>query len=107
VNILSTQGLGASYLTVYAASKAFMLCFSEILNSEQGNILSLTPGWVDTPMTRPFKDIRVLVIANNECALHAFSQLGSISSSYGHPKHYLAAWKLWLVNIRQALLRLA
>lgn len=105
-SIGAIRGLGLSFLAVYAASKAFLLCFSEILNSEEGNVLALTPGWVDTPNSRQFKDYRNLVITKNECALQALSQLGSISSSFGHPKHYLAAWHYRLTNIRQALLRL-
>lgn len=109
VNLSSTgavPGLGLSFLSVYAASKAFLLAFSEVLNSEEGNVLALTPGWVDTPMTRPFKDQRILVITKNECASKALAQLGSVPSTYGHPKHFIAAWHYRLTNTRKALLRL-
>lgn len=106
-SIGAVPGLGLSFLSVYAASKAFLLAFSEVLNSEEGNVLGLAPGWVDTPNSRQFMDKRVFVITKNECAARALAQLGSVSSTYGHPIHFVAAWQHRLTNIRTALLRLA
>ena len=109
INLSSTgaiPGLALSFLSVYAATKAFSMVFTEVLISEGVQGLALTPGWVDTPLTRPMGDIRTFLISKEECANKALEQLGSVSVTYGHYKHWLAAWHFRLKNIRVAWIRL-
>lgn len=109
INLSSTgaiPGLALSFLSVYAATKAFSMVFTEVLIGEGVQGLALTPGWVDTPLTRPMGDVRTFLISKEECAEKALEQFGSVSVTYGHYKHWLAAWHYRLSNIRVAWIRL-
>jgi 17beta-estradiol 17-dehydrogenase / very-long-chain 3-oxoacyl-CoA reductase len=105
-SIGAVPGLGLPSLSAYAASKSFTVVFTDVLNSEGVIGLALAPGWVDTPQTKPCGDIRSWLITKNDCAISAIEQLGSVSCSYGHLKHWIAAWEYRIFNPRIAWLRL-
>ncbi|CAG9333344.1 unnamed protein product [Blepharisma stoltei] len=88
--------------SLYAASKSFGDLFSLITtqeakylanNSTNIDVLSLRPGFVDTPLTQKFTR-KPLLVSVNECISYAWSSIGRVDYTSGHWKHqflYLAA----------------
>jgi 17beta-estradiol 17-dehydrogenase / very-long-chain 3-oxoacyl-CoA reductase len=108
----SYQSLALKGLTVYASGKAFGAEFSRILSMEAPtgmDVLCLTPGWIDTPMSRASGKDRDFLVSKNECARAALEQLGFLNKNFGHNTH----WKTYcyysmfvaLANARWAILR--
>ena len=74
--------------TIYSACKAFDLAFSEVLISENLNVLALQPGFVDTPLSSSRK-LRPLLISANECAESTLNLLGAVHVTSGHWNHVI------------------
>lgn len=78
---------------MYGATKIFNNYFSEALTEEykgEIDVMSLRPGWVNTPMTKGFK--KHLEITPEECANAALNQLGRVMTTSGHWKHRLSSF---------------
>ena len=103
---VAVTGLGQNITYIYGSTKSFNLVFTEVLISENINAMAFTPGWVDTPLTRPVAEFRTMVITQEECAREGFKQFGTLPVTYGHIKHWIDAWRYRFCNIRRALLRL-
>lgn len=107
------------YITLYSASKAYLLSFTRSLNVENENITctAVCPGWVDTkmlPKQRDGKDIRypgmtpaskVVEVALKDC--HKGKDV-SVCSFYFRYMRFLSkvtphsiAMKMWVKAIRQ------
>ena len=61
VNLASISAKkGRAWLSVYSATKAGLVAFTEAMNEELGadgvKSVALAPGWVDTPMTDFIKE---------------------------------------------------
>lgn len=105
-SITAIPGLGILNFYVYAATKSFIMVFTEVLISEGVQALAFIPGWVDTPASRLAMDLRRFVITPEQCAEAAVKQIGTVSTSYGHAYHWIGNWHYRLVNFRKAWLRL-
>lgn len=109
INLSSTiaiAGNGQDVFYVYGATKSFNLVLTEVLISEKINAMVFTPGWVDTPLTRPVANFRTLVITQEDCAREGLKQFGTLSVAYGHINHWIDPWRYRFCNIRRGLLRL-
>ncbi|KAL4476520.1 hypothetical protein ABPG74_010253 [Tetrahymena malaccensis] len=74
---------------MYTGSKMFNDYFSKSIGEEYKGIidvLSLKPGYVDTPLVSSIKDKR-LCISPQECANAALNKLGRFEETNGHYKH--------------------
>ena len=108
VNLASTGAIVAlPRFSIYTAGKTFVDHFSRILSqelqvtaSDKVQVLSLMPGWVQTPMSSQVPN-RPLEISPEECARAALKAAGSVSYTNGHWKHFVWAsffklFKNWL-----------
>ncbi|KAL4476518.1 hypothetical protein ABPG74_010251 [Tetrahymena malaccensis] len=79
---------------MYGASKSFNDYFSRSLSEEYKgrlDILSVRPGWVNTPMTDGINE-KFFEITPEQCAHNVLRQLGRTNLTYGHYKHQLTAF---------------
>jgi 17beta-estradiol 17-dehydrogenase / very-long-chain 3-oxoacyl-CoA reductase len=81
------------FTVVYSAGKAFGSTFTDVISCEMSknvDVLNLQPKWVDTPMSKPLGRLRELMIDKNTCAREALKQLGVLTKTFGHYRHWLA-----------------
>ena len=102
INISSVAGMSPwSGATVYSSGKSFEDLFTLDLNEEirylvgkeklqNIDILSLKPGFVDTPLLKNVKDL-LLLISAEECAENALRVIGKANYSSCHWRHLLMA----------------
>ncbi|OMJ68421.1 hypothetical protein SteCoe_34130 [Stentor coeruleus] len=102
-SISSVKSLALKGMALYAAGKAYGKAMSYILDIESNSkvdILCLTPGWVDTPLTKPFGNKRNRLITPNELACEALKQLGNVTCSFGHHNHWLGYYETQFVVLK-------
>jgi 17beta-estradiol 17-dehydrogenase / very-long-chain 3-oxoacyl-CoA reductase len=102
LNLSSVTGtIPMRNLALYSACKAFDDYFSRTLSEELAlyhgtrkstliDILSVRPGFVNTPLTSTDK-VKPLLISPRACAESALNSLGIANASHCHPKHWLLA----------------
>lgn len=102
-SISSVKSLALKGMAVYAAGKAYGKAISYILDMECNknvDVLCLTPGWVDTPLTMPFGEKRNRLITPNELACEALKQLGNVTCSFGHHNHWVGYYETQFVVLK-------
>jgi short-subunit dehydrogenase len=99
VNLSSLASLKPSACaSVYSAGKAFDKVFSLLCASEfKVPVLCLMPAYVDTPMTEKYK-FKPLEISRVQCAQSALKDVGNVSLTCGHWKHWICFAFLALVS---------
>ena len=96
VNLASTGAIVAlPQFAAYTAGKTFVDHFSRVLSqellvkrAEKVQVLSLMPGWVQTPMSSQVES-RPLEISPEQCARAALRAAGGVSYTNGHWKHFI------------------
>jgi 17beta-estradiol 17-dehydrogenase / very-long-chain 3-oxoacyl-CoA reductase len=93
INLSSLSGVfGAPYLSVYAATKAYDLVFSNSLNAEVAeygiHVLAVCPGMVISNMSKIRRESFTVVSARG-VAVQSLNKLGGTLSTFGHWHHEL------------------
>ena len=111
INLSSVSGYASrKNLVLYCTCKSFNWVISEIMTSEVSitksagkvDVLTLSPGFVDTPLTRGVKT-KLLEINRYECAEAALRCLGVVDITSAHWKHLIGLISLPLFSLLRKL----
>jgi short-subunit dehydrogenase len=92
ISSISARGTNIGGLSVYSATKAFDLRFSQVLEkelkSEKIDVHCVTPGSVNTNMNKNPQGI-FAVDSAAEFSRHSLAQVGHTAEACGHWKHHM------------------